>query len=711
MTAAVTVDKCFRTETRITCYGVPSQIPRTVQEIFLHDINIQTDTLTFDSHVWKNITLLDIKSVSGKHFKGLHKPIFNSLSNLRSLGLHCVQLDYLHSKTFLGLSNLESLDLSYSKNLKLDEVKKVFELNSSIPNLKTLKLSFINNFPVRIDNVFSNNLGKRPIETLDLQGLTLIKASKLNLLPLSHSLVNLNLSNVIYFSNKDKEGNDGANISFSRLTTAGISGTPRWDWSFTFLQSYIGTNVRHIYLDLKAFPSLTNLYADNLPMDIPGFAIIETGCYYKCSRCRNLENLKKLYLRRNKLQWFNATCDDCYKLKLESIDISGNGLEYINPGFFRTITTLESINFNDNKLYVMEHFTDFKNLFITFTRLRVLKMSVNRLAYMPMNIFKNNIKLEDIDLSNNLLTSLELSLTHLYKLKSLDISNNRIHVLRQQDFVYFSTLLDLRNYTFALHLSGNTFTCDCESSRFIKWMYVYRLPRVPQNTPIRCILGGENVPIDNQALLASQHSCERNGIILVSALLSFTLLGVIVTLGVLLKRFLKRKLQQEKRQEYIAGFLNDRILIKYIVFLVFCTKNEELIRNYVYPVLTDSFKKLLGVDDKVICDGVNEYRLGLTIVSETERCIRQSSVVVFVCSNASCECLRCRREINIACDKDKPIATIILDDLPDDLPTALLEAVLEKSMKAHLVFEDNGYALKPTALKFCKFVLDLASVK
>ena len=163
---------------------------------------------------------------------------------------------------------------------------------------------------------------------------------------------------------------------FSRLTTADISGTPRWDWSFPFLKSYIGTNVRHIYLDLKAFPSLTNLYADNLSMDIPGFAIIETGCYYRCSRCRNLENLKKLYLRRNKLQWFNATCDDCYKLKLESIDISGNGLEYINPGFFGTITTLESINFNDNKLYVMEHFTDFKNLFITFTRLRVLKMSV-----------------------------------------------------------------------------------------------------------------------------------------------------------------------------------------------------------------------------------------------------------------------------------------------------------------------------------------------
>ena len=80
-----------------------------------------------------------------------------------------------------------------------------------------------------------------------------------------------------------------------------------------------------------------------------------------------------------------------------------------------------------------------------------------------------------------------------------------------------------------------------------------------------------------------------------------------------------------------------------------------------------------------------------------------------MCSNASCECLRCRREINIACDKDKPIATIMLEEVPDDLPTPLLVAVLKKSLKAYLVFEDNNYALKPAALKFCKLLLDLAS--
>ena len=581
---------------------------------------------------------MDIKSAYGETFK---EP-FNAMPNLKSLGIHCGRLNSLTEETLLGLPNLESLDFSYSKHLNLNEVKKVFVKNSSIPNLNMLKLSFIDNYPVRIDEVFSYNLGKRPIKTLSLQGLTLTQASKFNLLPLSDSLVNLNLSSTIYIPNQVKESH--ANISFSRLATLDISNTPRNHWALTFLKPYIGRKVRNIDFDLQECPALTSLYVDNLSLDIPGFEIKVTDVYYNCAECRNVENLKHFYFRRNKIHWFNATCDDCDKFKLESIDFSGNGLEYINPGLLRMITTLEIINLSDNKLYIMEHLTDFKNLFMTFKSLQILKMSRNGLTYMPRNIFENNIDLEDIDLSNNLLTSLEMSLNHLHKLKNFDISYNRIHVLRQHEFAYFTTLLTTNGSEFTLILNENTLTCDCQSSQFIKWVYMFLQPRVLQYPPIRCVLDGKVVPIDNQALLASQHSCERNNIILVSVLLSLTMLGVIVALVLLLKQFLKRKHQQNKRKEYIAAFCNDRIFMKYIVFLVFCSKEEELIRSYLYPVLTKSFQKLLGVDDKVICDGINEYRLGLTIVSETERCIRQSAVVVFVCSNASCECLRCREK-------------------------------------------------------------------
>ena len=705
--AAVKEDGCFGTKTTMTCYKVPRSMPNTVQEIFLRDINIEIETLKFDSYFWNNISFLDIQSAYGTTFKEGDRPIFSALSNLNSLGIHCSRLNYLDEEIFLGLPKLEKLDLSYSRNLNLDEVKKVFILNSSLPNLKELILSFINDAPFSIDSVFANNLGRRRIKNLEMQGLSYMQADSKGLLHLCNSLINLNLSNVLYFSNLDTKSY--ANLSCPSLVTLDISRTPTRHWAFTYLKPYIGQKERIIKLDLKRFPSLTCVYADNISFDIPSFTIIETNGYYKCSGCDNLENLKHLYLRRNRIKWFNATCDDCDKFKLKSIDLSGNGLEYFNPGFLRTITTLESIDLSDNKLYVMEHFTDFKSLFMTYIKLRVLKLSGNRLTYIPRNIFDNNIDLENIDLSNNLFASFDLALTHLNKLKNLDIRNNSINVLRQEDFVYFTTLLNATKTEFTLYLSGNAFTCDCESTQFIKWVYVYLSPRVPQNSPMMCVLDGEPVPLDNQALLASQHSCERTNIILVSVLLSLTLLVAIFSLVVLLKRFLKRKLQQDKREEYIAAFPHNRNFINYVVFLVFCSKEEELIRTFIYSLLTEYFNRLLGVEEKVICDGVNEYRLGLTIVSETERCIRQSSIVVFVCSNASCECLRCRREINIACNKDKPIATIILDEVPDDLPTPLIEDILKKSLKAYILYEDNNYALKPAALRFCKTLLDLAS--
>ena len=707
--AVVTEDGCFETEAKLTCYKVPSLINSYVTEIFLKDIDIERETLKFDSYLWNNVSLLDLQSAYGTTFKEGNRPIFSALPNLKSLGIHCGRLNYLAEEIFLGLPYLEKLDLSYSRSLNLDQVKKVFRLNSSLPNLKELKLSFINSAPIRIDSIFTENLGKRPIKNLEVQGLSFIKIDSTGLLYLCNSLLNLNLSNIIYFSNLDTESY--ANLSCPSLATLDISRTPTRHWAFTYLKPYIGRKERKIELDLKGFPSMTSVYADNLSFDIPSFSIIETNGYYTCSGCKNLGNLKHLYLRRNRLKWFNASCDDCDKFKLKSIDLSGNGLEYINPGFFRTIATIESINLSDNNLYVMENFTDFKSLFVTYIKLRVLNLSGNRLTYIPQNIFDKNIDLEYIDLSKNLLTSFDLILTQLSKLKKLDISNNRIKVLRQTDFEYFTTLFNATETEFTLHLGENEFNCDCESTQFIKWVYVYLVSRFSQKSPIRCVLDGKSVLINNQALLASQHSCERKSIIIVSVCLSLTLLGAIVALVLLLKRFLKQKLRQEKREEYIAAFANDRNFIKYVVFLVFCSKEEELIRKFIYPLLTECFQKLLGVDDKVICDGINEYRLGLTIVSETERCIRQSSVVVFVCSNASCECLRCRREINIACNKDKPIATIILDKVPDDLPTPLIEDILKKSLKANLVYQDNHNALKPDALRFCKALLDLASQK
>ena len=703
----LTEDGCFGTEIRMTCHRVPTYFPNTIQEVYLRDINIEADSLNFDSSVWENVTVLDIQSPYGVAFKDGHKPIFQELSNLKKLGIHGGRLNYLAKETFLGLPNMKVLDLSYSRSLKFDEVKKVFLLNTSLTNLTELTLNFINSAPVKIDNAFLSNLGQRPINTLSFQGLTFIQVDHFSLRQLCDSVKTLNLSGVIYFSNLDLDSY--ADIQCPSLRTLDISRTPTRHWAFTYIKTYKGPKIRKIGLDLRGFPSLKSVYADNLFFDISGFSIVEMDGYYTCTGCRNLENLKNLYLRNNKLKWFNATCDDCGKFKLELIDLSSNGLEYISPKFFRNITTLQEMYLNHNKLYVMEHFKDFEYFFLTLIRLRKITLSQNKLTYIPRNVFERNKNLEIIDLSNNLLTSLDLFLSHLHKLKYLDLRYNRIHVLSKVDYVHFSFLLNDKGARFTLDFSGNTFICDCDRSPFIKWLYVYLVPRVSQSPHLDCLLDGELVPIDNSAVLKSQHLCERNSVIIVSVTLSTIFLAIIAAIVVLGKLFLQRKHRQKKREDYILKFQNDRINKKYLVFLIFCQKEEEIIKNTILPLLSECFEKLLPTEDKLICDGFNEYRLGLTLVSETERCIRQSSVVVYFHSKASCECLRCKREINIACEKDKPIATIVKDVGDDNLLTPLLDSVLRKSTKTFLVEVMNSFVLKPTAMTFCKSLLDFAS--
>ena len=116
-------------------------------------------------------------------------------------------------------------------------------------------------------------------------------------------------------------------------------------------------------VDMEYLPAVKTLYANELNFDNADCAIRKNGVKYKSSVCENLENLKYSYLKKNRLKWFNASCEDCDKFQFELIDLLSNGLEYLSHNFFRSITTLEDINLSDNKLSVMHYYEDFEMLF------------------------------------------------------------------------------------------------------------------------------------------------------------------------------------------------------------------------------------------------------------------------------------------------------------------------------------------------------------
>ena len=695
-----TGNDCFLNTTTLTCSRVPTDIPDKIREVFLRDINIENDVLDFSGRGWENITLLNIQSVKGVSFKDRERqPVFKELSKLRRLEFHGKNLNHLDEETLLGLPDLETLDLSYCNRLKFSEVKKLFTLNSSLVNLTSLLVGFLDNTPVTLDEYFITNLGKRPVETLGLQGLSLFKVAFQSMHGLCNSVKLLNLSGSIYFPDLDLEGK--GLISCPSLRTLDMSRTPTRRWALKYQKPF---KERKVDIGLEYYPSLATIYADDLFFDVPGFTVRENGVIYRFKDSRNLANLKHLYIRHNKIQWFNVTCDNCDKFGLELIDVSSNGLEYISPNFLRNVTTLEEINFSDNKLQVMQYFSDFEVIFKTFIKLRKINLSDNEFSFLPKHIFASNGNLESIDLARNKLETLFVSLKHIHKLKHLSLRQNRIKTLNEQDMSHFSILFS--DGKFEIDLSGMTFTCDCETSHFVRWLYSNFIQGRLKVINMACVLESSVITIDYSALEKTQYLCERTSVIIVSSCLSLCYVTVIIVTVIFARRFIERKRIEEKRKDFLAKFKADRENNRYLIFIIFCQKEEALVHEVVMPVLSDCLNKLLNTEEKLIGVGYNEYRLGLPLIVETERCIRQSSAVVILHSQASGKCVRSKREVKIAYEKDKPMAIINKGFVDANLATPILEAVIAKSPNVSIRKQGNKFLFASNPMEFCEALLD-----
>ena len=87
----------------------------------------------------------------------------------------------------------------------------------------------------------------------------------------------------------------------------------------------------------------------------------------------------------------------------------------------------------------------------------------------PSEIFKENKKLEKLDLGNNHLEDMHIQLNSLAKLNFLDIKMNEIKTL---DVSFTDGLEELfvKSGNFSLNLEGNPVSCSCRDLPFIKWM-------------------------------------------------------------------------------------------------------------------------------------------------------------------------------------------------------------------------------------------------
>ena len=704
----------------LTCDVLPKEIPDTVQHVYIEEQHLENDILEFDSIIWRNVTLLDILSEKGHTFRNRYTPIFENLTSLRILGIHAKELGELDQETFENLSKLETLDLSNCVDLNIKWVTNILVLNTSLENLKNLIISSIYaSEPIVLDKYLLELIYRRQLKSLNVSGMAIAKISlDLEIVSnLCQSLTEINMSNTFYTGS-------GADIFLydqvfntdefqcKSLQTVDISGL----YIMTLSRVWALIHVSEIELvidmnfDLKWFPNVEKLYADRLNFRVavkPFTMIVQRKCLNFSSS--NLYNLKRLYFRENHLKWMNASCIGCRSMTLTLIDFSSNELEYLSPAFVRDWVSLEEITLSNNKLYVMEKYSEFGDLFKTFIKLRKLSLNLNHITFLPKYIFFNNVNLEYLDLSSNYLTTLSFSLKNQNKLKYLDLRHNQISVLNGEDFLHFVNFIQGRfeneNITFSLHLDDNPFSCTCEGYRLVYWIYVYLKPQSGNNQKVTCLIDGKLTEIDHIAVYESHNQCNRRTSVAITILTSGCILITASSTAMLFIIYIRRRRRQKIREGFVKIFKNDRILYKHFLHIIYCSKDADLFQDEVKPMLLETLQELMGFkDESILSSGYMEYRLGRYVACETEECIRRSCSVLFLLSNNSYKCTRCQSELQMADSKKKTIAVLRNECFDSNNIPPLLSTYMTSSLNAS--FAANNFKIKPCSKTFCKSILD-----
>ncbi|KAL1110437.1 hypothetical protein AAG570_007968 [Ranatra chinensis] len=190
--------------------------------------------------------------------------------------------------------------------------------------------------------------------------------------------------------------------------------------------------------------------------------------------------LQTLYLNENKIEVVhNNSLRNL--VKLEKLDLSENKIKEAPEPLFIDLISLQYLNLSKNHLRTIP-----VGLLTKLSKLRTLDLSYNPIANISNNVFRHTLELEYIGLDNTKLIKLGQQFFGLANLNTLSLRNNE--KLREIHGYAFSSNknlqhIDLSNNNLTtlpvsltelplliyINLKGNPLTCDCSMHWFMKW--------------------------------------------------------------------------------------------------------------------------------------------------------------------------------------------------------------------------------------------------
>ncbi|CAC5363656.1 TLR13 [Mytilus coruscus] len=443
--------------------------------------------------------------------------------------------------------------------------------------------------------------------------------------------------------------------SYPHLTAADIQHYPPPNCTFDPLISFVNMippNTKHIYFE-----------SSNL-----GDIIIPNWMSY--------DTLEYISLRGNNFQNFLGPV--CNVTNVKILDLSENMCLNISKHFFIGFINLEELFIQGNLLGDAMKTFEHGGLFEKQLKLKILNISSNRIATLPNNFFAHVPNIETLDISHNLLTDWNVTISYLWKLNVLDLSYNQITFLSDKAM---EKLDKITSQNIKIRMMHNPFECSCDSLSFLLWFKKHR-NRMGSYSNVTCKNSERELIYVKDVLLSLQKKCSSKVGLIIGAGL-FLFISLVMIFGAIVYRYrirLRYSFHMFKRQ-YFGGYEPLHVIQNYTfdAFISYADQDRQFVINRLIELEKKKGKRL--------CIHHRDFIPGNEIAENIINGIHHSRKTICLITREFLKSNWCNYEFNIArmegiCSREREniIIVILMEDIPfKQLPIRIMEVIVEET--------------------------------
>ncbi|XP_052064444.1 toll-like receptor 4 [Mytilus californianus] len=419
-------------------------------------------------------------------------------------------------------------------------------------------------------------------------------------------------------------------------------------------------------------------------------------------------NLKKLIFRGSGSK-YNITEVDLSNNKLESVDLSNNiltrwigplknvkDLRYLDLSsnmcsnvstffFSQDFIMLKELLLSNNLLGLALPYDIHGNTFQHLLNVMKLDLSQNRISKLPKLIFKSQIKMEILDLSDNFIENIDFQLSHLINLSYLDLRNNLITFIDSHTIVEINSLADNRKHL-SINMLENKLVCTCNSKNFIDWMGSTSV-HIVNKTHYFCQLStGERVLMENipELYKTLEKDCTSYEVLIYGLVVTILFFLIVLIMGVCYRfrwklRYFYYMVKIRSRSK-IPHIDEDENVYMYDAFVSYADED----RTFVHTQLLQTLEKENGIR---LCLHKRNFLPGNDIATNITSAIHNSRKTVVIMTYHYLKSYWCMFEFNMARmesiyerNNENVLFLVVFEQISTrDFPMHILEVVQSQS--------------------------------